>query len=251
MFFLLSKTLYFLAMPITMVVLSLILCIGWKRYRKQFFILGFGLLLLFTNPFLANLLMRAWEIAPKPLTTLPSYKVGIVLGGITADKEPRDRVHVVGDAERILHAIQLYREEKIQKILLSGGSGKLFVDSIPEAIWLKKILVDAQVPERDILIEDRSRNTRENAVNSQALLALENDTAASLLITSAYHMRRAEACFEKIGMSVDIFPVGVRSEPLTFTPDKLLIPNASALSTFEVVIREMVGTVAYRVAGYI
>lgn len=251
MFFLLSKTLYFLAMPITLVVLSFLLCLLWKRFRKQFFVLGFSLLLFFTNVFLANLLLMAWEMPLKPIATLPEYEVGIVLGGITTDKEPRDRVHVTGDAERILHAIQLYREGKIQKILLSGGSGKLLADSLPEAYWLKKILIDAKVPERDIWMEPQSRNTHENAVFSQELLADNGVTGKPLLITSSYHMRRAKACFDKVGLAADIFPVGLRSESPHFTPDWLIIPNSAAISHFEVVIREMVGMVAYWVTGYI
>ncbi|MGB3585031.1 MAG: ElyC/SanA/YdcF family protein [Tunicatimonas sp.] len=251
MFFILSKTLYFLVMPITLVVLAFLLCIVWRKHRRLFFIIGFTLLLLFTNKFLSNLLLRAWEVPPRPIATLPQYRLGIVLGGITTDKEPRDRSHVTGDANRILHAIQLYREGKIEKILLSGGSGKLLGDSIPEAMALQRILRNAQVPGSDILVESTSRNTRENALNSQQVLAQNNVNAKVLLITSAYHMRRAKACFDQVGVSVDTFPVGMRSQPLQFTPDWLIIPESGSIGNFEVIIREIVGTVAYWVAGYI
>lgn len=251
MFFLLSKTLYFLVMPVTLVVTAFLLCIVWKRFRKQFFIAGFALLLLFTNLFIGNLLLLAWEIQPRPIKPLPKYPIGIVLGGITADKEPRDRSHVVGDADRILHAIQLYREGKIEKILLSGGSGKLLTDSVPEAISLKRILDHAQIPEADILVEATSRNTHENAQNSQEVLTERNISGTVLLITSAYHMRRAEACFEKVGLSVDPFPVSMRSDTPKFTPDWLIIPTSAAIGSFELVIRECVGMVAYWAVGYI
>ncbi|MEM9671402.1 MAG: YdcF family protein [Bacteroidota bacterium] len=251
MFFILSKTLYFLVMPVTLVVLAFLLCILWKRFRKQFFTLGFVLLLLFTNLFIGNLLMLAWEVQPQPIASLPKYSVGIVLGGITTDKEPRDRSHVVGDADRILHAIQLYREGKIEKILLSGGSGKLLTDSVPEAISLKRILDHAQIPEADILVEATSRNTHENALNSKDILADQNISGTVLLITSAYHMRRAEACFEKVGVAADPFPVSMRSDTPKFTPDWLIIPTSAAIGSFEIVIRECVGMLAYWVAGYI
>lgn len=238
-------------MPVTLVVLAFLLCIFWKRFRKQFFIAGFGLLLLFTNVFIGNLLLLAWEVPPRPISTLPKYPVGIVLGGITSDKEPRDRSHVTGDADRILHAIQLYREGKIEKILLSGGSGKLLTDSVPEAISLKRILDDAQIPDSDVLIEAKSRNTHENALNSQEILNEQGIAEPTLLITSAYHMRRAEASFEKVGLDVDPFPVSMRSEPAQFTPDWLIIPNSGAIGSFEIVIREIVGLIAYWVVGYV
>jgi uncharacterized SAM-binding protein YcdF (DUF218 family) len=251
MFFILSKTLYFLVMPITLVVMAFLLCVFWKRFRKQFFIAGFGLLLLFTNLFIGNLLLLAWEVQPQPISSLSEYPVGIVLGGITADKEPRDRSHVVGDADRILHAIQLYREGKIEKILLSGGSGKLLTDSVPEAISLKRILDHAQIPDSDILVEPTSRNTYENALNSKGFLTDQNISGPVLLITSAYHMRRAEACFEKVGLAVDPFPVSMRSDTPKFTPDWLIIPTSAAIGSFEIVVRECVGMVAYWVVGYI
>ncbi|WKN44063.1 YdcF family protein [Tunicatimonas pelagia] len=251
MFFLLSKTLYFLVMPVTLVMLAFVLCIFWKRHRKLFFAVGFSLLLLFTNTFLSNLLLLVWETPPEPIASLPQYPVGVVLGGITIDKEPRDRSHVTGDADRILHAIQLYRAGKIEKILLSGGSGKILVDSIPEAISLKRILRNAQVPEEDILVEADSRNTRENALNSQNVLRENSITSKVLLITSAYHMRRAKACFDKADVPTDVFSVSMRSKDPQFTPDWLIIPNSRAIGNFEVVIREMVGTIAYWAAGYI
>ncbi len=170
MFFLLSKTIYFLAKPFTWIVLAFLLSIFVKRHRQRFFWIGFGLLIFFSNPFLSNAVMRAWEVAPEPVATLPIHRVGIVLGGITTDKEPRDRVHVSGSADRILHAVQLYRQKKISKILVSGGSGKLLKDQVPEAELLKQLLLLSGIPSRDILTESESRNTRENALNSAKLL---------------------------------------------------------------------------------
>lgn len=251
MFFILSKTLYFLIMPVTLVVLAFLLSVVWKRYRRMFFIAGFTLLLLFTNKFLSNLLLLAWEVPPQPITSLPRYPVGVVLGGVTSDREPRDRSHVTGDADRILHAIQLYREGKIEKILISGGSGKLLEDSLPEATSLQRIMRNAQIPEADILVEASSRNTHENALNSQRVLKENGITDEVLLLTSAFHMRRAEACFKKVGIPIEVFPVSMRGLEPQFTPDWVIIPTSEAIGNFEVVIREIVGYVAYWVAGYI
>ena len=251
MFFFLSKTVYFLSKPFTWVVLSFALCLLVRRYRQRFFWVGFGLLLWFSNPFISNALMRAWEVPPVPLASLETYDIGIVLGGITSDKVPRDRVHVTGPADRILHAVHLYREGKIRKILVSGGSGKLIKDQVMEADLLKRLLRLSGVPERDILTESASRNTRENALHSAQLLHERFPGRKYLLITSAYHMRRAEACFRQVELPVDTYGVDFRSDEYQYTPDQLLLPSVVAFENWEIIMREVIGLIAYKVAGYI
>ena len=251
MFFLLSKTISFLAKPFTWIVLSLVLSIFIKRRRRLLFGVGLGLLLWFSNPFISNAVMRAWEVPPVLVSSLPSYKVGIVLGGITTDKEPRDRVHVASSSDRILHAVQLYRQGKIRKILVSGGSGKVFKDQVPEAELLKQVLLLCGVPSRDIIVEAASRNTRENALNCARLLNERDPDQKYLLITSAYHMRRAAACFRQVNLLVDPYGVDFRSDEAQYTPDRWLLPSVGALEGWEIVVRELVGMVTYAVAGYI
>lgn len=251
MFFILSKTLYFLIMPVTLILLAFLLSWFLKKYRSKFLLLGLGLLLLFTNYFISNALLRWWEVPPTLISELPQYQVGIVLGGITSDKEPRDRVHVSGAADRILHAVQLYREGKIEKIMLSGGSGKILKDSLAEALLLKKLLLLSDIPERDILMESSSRNTHENALYSAEVLNKIYPEEAHLLITSAFHMRRAEACFEKVGLTVVPYSVDIRGNEFEFTPDEFIIPTSAAIGSWEMMIREWVGILAYKVSGYI
>ena len=218
----------------------------------MFFWLGFGLLILFTNVFISNALLRWWEEEPVAIASLPRYDVGIVLGGITSDKEPRDRVHTSGAADRVLHAVHLYRLGKIDKILVSGGTGKIIEDEVKEAILLQRLLRLSQVPEEDILIEDASRNTYENALYSRDLLEQYlPGPQRYLLITSAFHMPRAKACFEKVGLEVDTFSADFRTDEHQFTPDVLFIPSSAAIGNWEIVIRELLGMVAYKVRGYI
>ncbi|MEK6476779.1 YdcF family protein [Catalinimonas sp. 4WD22] len=238
-------------MPVTLIVLAFLLSWFYKKHRRFFLLAGLILLLVFTNYFLSNALLRWWEVPPTPLSELPNYEVGIVLGGITSDKEPRDRVHVSGAADRILHAMHLYRIGKIDKILISGGSGKILKDSIPEAELLKEILLLSKVPESDIIIEASSRNTHENASFSAEILNEKYVNEKYLLITSAFHMRRAEACFKKAGLEVDPFSVDMKGNEFEFTPDELIIPTSAAIGNWEVVIREIVGMLAYKVSGYI
>lgn len=239
-------------MPVTLIVMALLLSVILKKHRQIFFWLGFGLLILFTNVFISNALLRWWEDEPVAVASLPRYDVGIVLGGITSDKEPRDRVHTSGAADRVLHAVQLYRQGKIDKILVSGGTGKILEDEVKEAVLLKRLLLLSKVPEEDILVEDASRNTYENALNSRDLLQdYSFGQQRYLLITSAFHMPRAKACFNKVGLEVDTFSADFRTDEHQFTPDVLFIPSSAAIGNWEIIIRELLGLVAYKVRGYI
>lgn len=251
MFFYLSKTLYFLAMPLTLICMAFLLSWFIKRYRRTFFLTGLVLLFLFTNVFISNALLRWWEVEPVLISSLPKYDVGIVLGGITSDKEPRDRVHTSGAADRVLHAVHLYREGKINKILVSGGSGKILQDSVTEAILLKRLLLQSGIPEADILVEDASRNTHENALFSKSLLDEKAPNQRYLLLTSAFHMRRASACFAKVGLPVGLYSADLRTDENKFTPDILFLPSSGGLHNWEIIIREMLGMMAYKVSGYI
>lgn len=102
------------------------------------------------------------------------------------------------------------------------------------------------------MVEDASRNTYENALYSKNLLSQQGEVEQQyLLITSAFHMPRAKACFDKVGLDVDTFSADFRTDEHKFTPDVLLIPSSAAIGNWEIVIRELLGMVAYKLRGYI
>jgi vancomycin permeability regulator SanA len=128
MFFILSKTLYYLMMPLVWVLGILLFArlTRNERLRKRLLTLGIGLVWLLGNNFLVNEALLLWEIPPTPMSRVGSYDVAIVLTGITnSTKQPRDRAYFEKGADRITHALQLYKMGKVKKILISGGSGSL------------------------------------------------------------------------------------------------------------------------------
>lgn len=253
MFFILSKVLNFLTNPLIFVFGCLAVSVLAKKdhLKKRFFWSGFVLLLFFSNDFIANEAMRAWEIKPTPYAAVTRvYDWGIVLTGVTAnDREPADRVYFNHGADRVTHTIQLYKKGIIRKILVAGGSGRLLATARPEADEVFDVLVLAGVPAEDIVLENQSRNTHESAVKVKTMLG---DTAgSSLLITSAFHMRRAYGCFNKAGLTPDIFSTDFYTHTRQFTPDVLLVPKADAINIWQKLFKEWVGIIAYRVAGYV
>lgn len=242
-------------MPITWVVLLLLWALFTKKKRRKRRLLRTGILLLwvFSNPLIVNQLLLVWEKPPTPLTAIKqTYDVGIVLTGITnAEKKPQDRVYFTKGADRITQALLLYREGKIKKIFITGGSfdPKQKLENA-ESYWLKQFLLIAQVPEQDIILETKARNTRENALFSKKILEKKFPNQSFLLITSAFHIRRAVGCFEKVGIAVTPFSVDFYTHDEGLKLPFSLIPSETAFYKWYVLMHEVVGFVVYKVLGY-
>jgi len=71
------------------------------------------------------------------------------------------------------------------------------------------------------------------------------------LITSAFHMKRAQACFKKQDVKFDVFSTDLYTGELEYTPFDLFVPNVGAIKTWTILIKEWLGMIAYKVAGYI
>ena len=173
MFYVLSKTVNFLAMPLTIVCICLLLAIFLRnaRWKKIMLIAGVILLLFFSNGFIANQCMRAWEIDPTPYAEMSRYDMGIVLTGTTMIfAEPHDRVFFKHGADRMTHAVQIYRKGLIKRIIISGGSGGLVSDNHEEAVKMKETMAIMGVPSDSIFVEIASRNTHESAMAVRPLL---------------------------------------------------------------------------------
>lgn len=254
MFFVLSKILSFLTNPLIYVFGFLLASVLIKRthLKKRFFWIGFSLLIFFSNDFIANEAMRAWEVEATPYKSITKvYSWGIVLTGVTLnDRQPDDRVYFHHGADRVTHTIQLYKLGIIKKILISGGVGRVIMEGRPEADELFQVMVMAGVPASDIVLENESRNTHESAVNVKQLLK-EEDGSGCLLITSAFHMRRSLACFKKQEFKTDTFSADFYTHPRQFTPDVLFIPRADSINLWQKLFKEWTGIMAYWLVGYV
>jgi uncharacterized SAM-binding protein YcdF (DUF218 family) len=255
MFFILSKTLSFLVLPLTMVFTCFLLSVIVRKqpWKKRFFWVGFALMLFFSNDFISNAIMRAWEVDTKPFNEMRPYQIGIVLTGTTQSfLEPNDRVYFKRGADRVTHTIQLYKLGLIKKILISGGSGRLLKADEPEADKFKRVMIMAGVAESDIILENKTRNTYESAVAvSKVLKSQQIEAEDCLLITSAFHMRRSMACYKKAGLHVEPFSTDFYGLPDKVFLTSLLIPSIDGFIIWEKLLKEWTGFVAYKAAGFI
>lgn len=195
-----------------------------------------------------------WE---KPAITLnelgDDYELAVVLGGTTdVDREPNDRLFFHKGADRVTHALNLYHSGKVKKILFTGGNARLLEDPDRDNSPIYDFYVMCGVAPDDIIIESSSRNTRENAFYVKDLVAENAKHGKVILITSAFHMRRAEGCFRKVGIDVTGFSTDFHS---ALPKDRFgfdgIVPSPAVLDSWNFLIKEWIGYIVYWIAGYI
>ena len=255
MFFFLSKTLGYLIRPV--VIICGLFVVSWimrnPKLKRLFKVGGFFMLFFFSNEFLANEVMNAWEIKATPFSKITrTYDFGILLCGAgKTEVGPTDRVYLGSAADRINHTMQLYKMRRIRKIIVSGGSGRLIDIGEREADDLASLLRLMGVPADDILIENESRNTHESAVEVRKMLEGKTRPEDCLLITSGSHMRRSMGCFRKAGWTCQPFSADFQGHTRKFTFDVLVVPKLEAILWWQALLKEWTGYISYWVAGYI
>lgn len=254
MFFILSKLLAFITTPILWLFVLLLLAFFKKdaAVKKKLLVSALLIFFFFSNSFIFDEVVRKWEIpAIKQDQLTVSYDAGIVLGGISVYDPSKDRLQFYSSGDRLFQAIELYKSGKIKKIFFVGGSGSITDADMKEGVYVHAYLTKIGIPESAILIEQESKNTRENAINAKIILDKNFTTGTYLLITSATHMRRASACFAKVGINALPYSTDCMSGPRKFIFDHVFIPDASALWAWNVLIHEWLGYLTYKIAGYI
>lgn len=196
--------------------------------------------------------MRAWEIHGIKDKDLKTHDVAIVLGGMSEFDNDLDRLSIRRGGDRIWQAITLYQQGKVKKLLISGASGYVFDRGLKEAEQMKKDLVKWGIPEEDILTEEKSINTYENALYSAEVLQQHPELKSFVLVTSASHMRRSIGCFEKQGLHCTPYSTDQYTGKKRFYFwDQYFIPNMETMIEWKKLIKEWVGYIAYDLKGYI
>lgn len=234
--------------PFALILLALVgVMLLRRRHRlgSALILLAIGTLAILSTPWVGERLLRSLEspalALPAAPGTIPGKPQAIVILGAGLDAEAPE---YGGDTanrttlQRLRHGARLHRRTGLP-LLVSGG--RPFGSRLSEADTMRDALqADFQVELR--WIEPDSRNTRENAELSRAVLARASIDRI-LLVTHAWHMQRAQRAFERAGFIVVPAPTGFAS----LTPVPLAwVPNASALLDTRVALREWLGEAWYR-----
>lgn len=253
MFFFASKIFWALAQPLTF--LATVFLISLIFYKKcwgrrlgliaamAFVFCGF----IPVGPFIIRYMESRADI-PR---NLPEHIDGIIILGGAVNAESsiiRNQVQLNEWSERIFEMMRLSRTYPQARVIYTGGAGSIHGQGYEEAEIVRNMLTDLHYPIKNFTFESKSRTTFENVENSKALVSPQAGENW-LLVTSAFHILRSRAVFEKQGWKVIPYPAGFiengEIEPWQF------IDVSGNYWKLNVAAKEILGIIAYKLSGRI
>ena len=252
--FLMTKSLSLLLYPLTQALLLgllavLALLVGRTRMALALLLPGVAWLYLCSTTLFADYLMGTLEdgYPPRALSATAEADAIVLLGGaMRGDTHMGTQGDLNQQADRLVHAVALYKAGKAPLLLLTGG-GPQGVRT--EAEQMRDLLELMGVPATAILLEEDSRDTYQNALYSAAMLK-QLGINRILLVTSAFHMRRSEQLF--VFQGLEVIPAPTDYQRLARSPVLFpLVPLAGNLVRSTYALHEHLGYWAYRYRGWL
>lgn len=257
------KLLKYIVYPLSWIAGPVILATGLlflpyspRRFRWLRFLLLSStiLILLCATPVPAKTLLailEGWYPPFQPTSASKFDAIVVLSGGLYPPGSLRPQADLSWESRnRTTCGADLFLQGLAPKLLLVGGDASAFGHGQPEAPEMKRLARRLGVADHAIQLEDRSRNTYENAVNTKRLLP----GGSILLVTSAYHLPRAVALFAAQGFSVTPVPCGyeTRDRPgqgLERLDIMDFLPSYRALEMMTHAVDELAGIVVYWITG--
>jgi len=215
---------------------------------------GFGLLLLLSTGFVSGKLMR-WVEGVEDRSVIQDVKTAeaiIVLSGMIEERKNAPLGEWSGAVDRFECGVELFKAGKAPLLVFTGGWVPWTPNAKPEGEILAQRAVMLGVPKDKILVAGKVQNTEEEAIAVSQLFskrAVVDRKPRIILVTSAFHMRRAGMLFRKKGFEVTPFPVDLQTSENSGITILSFLPSAQALARSETAIREMIGLPYYWVIG--
>ena len=254
--FLLKKFVAALFFPLTLsaelMILGLLFLLATKRRALGTTLLsiGAGILLIASNTLFSSALINPLERQYPALLEVASLNVGppvkwvVVLGGgNTEDPTIPTANRISGQTlMRLIEGICIYRRVPGSRLILSGGP---VYGSLSDASAMAAVAEDLGVPPSDIVLESKSMETETEAEQIKPLVGKDR----FVMVTSASHMPRAVALFQKIGLSPIPAPTDFSKEAREGFSPAMVYPSTLALLKSERVVYEFLGRVWAWVRG--
>ena len=255
MFFVFAKILGFFALPsnllISLGLLGIVLmATRYARVGRGLAVASIVLIAIAGFSPLGNALILPLEERFPPWDAARGAPTGIIsLGGAfdTVVSPARGEIALNEAAERLTAIAGLVRRYPQAHTVFSGGSGRLIYGGATEAELAARLFESFGIEKQRIILEQKSRDTDENARFTKELL-LPKPGERWLLVTSAHHMPRSIGAFRAAGFPVEAYPVDYRTRGAV----DLLRPFATlgdGLRRTDTAVREWVGLVVYRMTG--
>jgi uncharacterized SAM-binding protein YcdF (DUF218 family) len=258
-FFIASKIFWMLASPIILLLFvalcGLLLCKGGRvRFARALGLAAILVLLATAALPLDGLIIGPLENRfPLPPADMAPPTGIIVLGGAIDDEASAARGETVFDegGGRITEAVILAKRYPQARVVYTGGTASLAPGaSSTEALRARELMGQLGVAPERITIEDKSRNTDENARFTAAIVHPE-PSQRWVVVTSAFHMPRAMGVFEKAGFHPIAYPVAFYTLGRWPNDLRLSFDPARSLRILELAVHEWIGLAAYWASGRI
>lgn len=256
MFFYIAKVGWFLGQPSSALLILLLVGVSllWSRYARigRRIVLAAALLLVIAglSPLGHAVILPLEDRFPPAEVSAAKPPDGIIVLGGGQDmlvSAAREQAALTEAGERLVEAAILARRFPDARIVISGGSGGLVYDRPSEADGAVTILAGLGIERERMTLEERSRDTYENALYTREMIR-PKPGERWLLITSANHMPRAMGVFRKVGFAVEPWPVDYRTRGRDDLGRFFSRPS-SGLRRLDLAVRQWAGLLAYRIIG--
>ena len=212
---------------------------------------GLALLWIAATPVVGTAALRALEAGMERIPVVDAVEANaiVVLGWGLVRAPGSAGVMEWTDPDRFVAGVELAMAGKAPLLVFTGGASDRFPGAPLEGDVLAPRAIALGVAPQRVRTTGRVVNTVQEAEAVAALLRAEGlaDDAHVLLVTSAFHVPRARAVFERQGLRVTPFAVDFQVHADRRAAWHDLIPSAGALHDTERSLRELIGRVAYRV----
>jgi uncharacterized SAM-binding protein YcdF (DUF218 family) len=147
---------------------------------------------------------------------------------------------------RIVTAVRLQQKLNVP-IIVSGG--KVYQNESSEASIAKRLLIDLGVKEDEIILDEKSRDTYENAKYTKEI-CLRNDYKHPILVTSASHLKRSLLSFESVGIDLVPYPASFKSKRDPTYRLHEFLPRSGSLAQSSSALHEYLGILFYKLAYF-
>jgi uncharacterized SAM-binding protein YcdF (DUF218 family) len=255
-FFFASKLFWMIASPVNLLLfaalIGVLLCFGRRaRFGRGLALIAILVLIAAATLPLGMLLIAPLEGRfPVPPQDLPPPEGIIVLGGAIDDGVSQARQETVFNegGERVTEAVVLAKRYPQARVVYTSGSSSFTGQTSTEALQARKLMSQMGIAPERVTIEDKSRNTDENARFTAAIVHPQ-PSQRWIVATSAFHIPRAMGVFEKAGFNPIAYPVAFRTRGRWPDDLRLRFEPVLNLRTFEIAVHEWIGLLSYWASG--
>jgi uncharacterized SAM-binding protein YcdF (DUF218 family) len=235
----LAKILPIFVLPAGVIILLLVLSLALRR--RALAVAALAALWLSSTSLVGD--------ARQPVASAPEAGAIVVLSGMLQSSDGFEgRDEWTDSVDRFEAGVALAKAGKAPWLVFTGGWLPWHPDARPEGEVLRERAIDRGIPPDRIAVTGIVRNTEEESRAVAALLRNRDGagrTPSIVLVTSAYHMRRARLLFARAGLSVTPFPVDFQTSAAPFSLLRV-VPRAGSIAQTETALREFYGYLYYR-----